>query len=112
MVTIKIETANGVYEIRKPAGRLGAKHMALLTKTTTAAPSGLQPGEPIPPEVIESMSGELAEVFEHWATELLPNLIVSGPFIYEEMPGEDQYAIFLAMVDQMKVSSQIFRVIE
>lgn len=108
--TVRIETSNGIYTIKKPTGRLGAKHFALLTKSIPAGRDEqgnvmLSPGD----------QERFGQVFEEWCAYLLPHLVVAGPFKYEDMPGEDQYAIFLAMFEIMNMgdeSGEIFRVLE
>jgi hypothetical protein len=49
-------------------------------------------------------------VFEEWADKILPSLVVSGPFTYDEMPGEDQLAIFLALTQETQVAEDFFQV--
>ncbi len=104
--TLMIETGNGVYEIRKPVGPIGAKHIALLSQVVVAGPE-----EEPTPEMVREVAPQLAQVFETWAQEVLPQLIVQGPYTYEEMPAEDQYAVFLALVSDLKVSKNYFRVV-
>jgi hypothetical protein len=118
--TIKIQTGTGVYELKKPGGRLGAKNMVLLSKMATA--EGIQK---IPedanedPQLIAKIKAQnakvatekMAEVFEEWAPLMIPQVVVSGPFTYDDMPGEDQLAIFMALSQETKIAEDFFRVL-
>ena len=108
LTRFKIETQNGIYEITKPVERLGAKHFAIMT---SAAPTTkTAPGE----DVIMS-AGDMERInaaFEKWASDILPHIIVSGPFEYKEMPGEDQYAIFMAVMSVSAPEGELFRIVD
>ena len=108
LTRFKIETTNGTYEINKPVERLGAKHFAIMT---SAAPTTkTAPGE----DTILS-AGDMERInaaFEKWASEVLPHVIVSGPFEYKEMPGEDQYAIFMAVMSVSVPEGELFRIVD
>lgn len=109
---MKIETQSGIYEIRKPVGRIGAKHIALLTR---ASKPGIEPGtkpEDIPPELLKEFGKDMSDVFELWSESILPKLLVTGPFSYEEMPGEDQYAVFIALASELQVGDDLFRIVQ
>jgi hypothetical protein len=120
MNTLKIKTGNGIYEIRKPGGRLGAKNMVILSKLAGA----VSPSKPLDPEVEDPAVIAMAKaqasakqmdlfgiVFEEWAEKILPALVVSGPFTYDEMPGEDQLAVFLALTQETQVADDFFQVV-
>lgn len=115
---LKIKTGNGIYEVRKPVGRLGAKSMVILSKLAGSAPAKITNEEGEDPVVIERMKQIANErqmalfgvVFEEWADKILPSLVVSGPFTYDEMPGEDQLAIFLALTQETQVAEDFFQV--
>jgi len=104
----KIEVPGGIYTVRKPIGRIGAKHFAIITRM---APSRAmdEDGPMMSPADIDRMGS----TFEIWATEVLPHLIVDGPYKYEEMPGEDQFGLFMAIMEEMGGEGKpLFRVVE
>lgn len=101
----QIETNNGIYKVRNPVGRIGAIHFGIITKST---PTDGGDSEQLSPGAMN----KLTEGFEEWSVKVLPHIIVEGPFKYEEMPGEDQYAIFLAMFSLIKVGKEFFRIVE
>lgn len=53
----------------------------------------------------------IAESFMSWAPVVLPGIIVEG-LPYDEMPGEDQYGIFMALFNKMNLDKEIFRFID
>lgn len=91
-----IETVNGIYVLKRPSSRVGAKHFSLLTKCvpTTKDESGNFIYSPADNE-------RMADVFDQWCAAVLPHIIISGPFTKDNIPGEDQYALFLAMFNLM-----------
>lgn len=103
-LTFKVKTPNGIYTIKKPTGRWGALHYAIMTKT---APSD---SEKLSEADIERMS----KAFEEWSIKVLPHLIVDGPHTYDDMPGEDQFAIFNAvlLVTSPSGSDELFQIVE
>lgn len=119
MNPIKIKTANGVYEIKRPVGKLGAKSMIVLSKLATAAGPTLKYAEDEDPAIVERIKMMQKEaqmeqfgiVFEEWAEKILPAIIVSGPFKYEDMPGEDQLAIFMAVTQESQLTGELFQVL-
>ncbi len=102
---IKIETANNIYVLKKPTGKLGALHFRLLTKAMPQ--SATKDGD----QTLVSPADQerLSEVFEQWIDQVLPNILISPT--YDEVPGEDQWFIFLAMFQTMNISSDLFRII-
>ena len=102
--TFKIETANDVYELRKPVGKIGALHFRLLTK---AMPKG---GGDEDSGVSPADQDRLQEVFEQWADQVLPTIICE-PHTYDDIPGEDQWILFLAMFQTMNISTDLFRIV-
>jgi len=127
LATIKVETANGVYVVKRPGGRIGAKSMMLLSKM--ASVEGMQRIPKLQedgtyegnedPELIKQMimsnnqhaTEKMAEVFEEWAPLILPTVIVTGPFVYDDMPGEDQLALFMALSQETKIGEDFFRIL-
>ena len=77
-------------------------------------------GDPIPkmikikvPKLSPGDLDRIAEAFKIWAPEILPKVLkkcystpdeVNGMAIYDEMPGEDQYGIFMALFNKMNIS--------
>lgn len=113
---VKIETANGVYHIRRPTERHGARHMAIITGAASLnaekLPEPKEGEEPVVPKMSERDQERLTEAFEKWATQVLPHIVSSGPYEYKDMPGEDQYAIFLAMMGETNMSEELFRIVD
>ncbi len=104
----QIEVAGGIYTIRKPIGRIGAKHFAIITKM---APSRNYIDEDDPAMSPADMD-RLGIVFELWATEILPHILIDGPYKYDEMPGEDQFGLFMAVMDEMGGDGKpLFRIV-
>lgn len=105
--TIKVETANGIYELKKPGGKLGGLHFRLLTK---AMPKNSLQEEGIDnPGMSPADQERLQEVFVDWTEQVLPNILISHD--YEDVPGEDQWVLYLASFQMMNVSGELFRII-
>jgi len=88
----KIQAPNGKYTIKTPRGRIGATHFAMMMKaipTTTPADDD---------ELSSFDNQKMMEVFEVWSDKVLKNIYVDGDYKYNEMPGEDMFAIFVALV--------------
>jgi len=100
----KLEIAGHIYTIRKPVGPLGGKHISLMVKALpkTRDERG---------QLIASPADQFNfdEAFAQWCQQILPHIIVDGPFTYDTMPGEDQYAIFNAMFMVMNLQGELFR---
>lgn len=121
MTIVKIQVGPTLYVLRKPVGRIGAKHFAILTNSAptisqadielinAAKASGKTYDVPMSPVDKERMS----EAFTRWAAEVLPNILIPDQNIYkyDEIPGEDQYALFAAMLQQMNIGDDLFRII-
>lgn len=106
---MKIKTKNGIYEVMKPIGRIGARHFNILT-------SYIPKVDTDDGKIDAVVQEKLGFAFEKWAIEVLPHILIKTPFgtKYDEMPGEDQYAIFLAIVESMggNEDGEFFQVIE
>lgn len=105
----KVEVSTGVYTIRKPIGRIGAKHFAILSRMVPARDmDGDDPYVMSPADM-----DRLGSTFEMWAAEVLPHIIVDGPCKYDEMPGEDQFGLFMAVMEDMGGDGKkpLFRVV-
>ena len=101
--SIKVETASDVYELAKPRGKLGALHFRLLTK---AMPKSVddETGEVSPAD-----QERMQEVFNQWIDEVLPEILTSHD--YDDVPGEDQWVLFLASFNTMNVRKDLFRLV-
>jgi hypothetical protein len=118
MTTLNIKTANGIYEVRKPAGKLGARNMIILSKLANVQPIkvNVENEDPAFVEKVRQMNNAkqmeaFGNVFEEWSDKILPTIVVKGPFTYEEMPGEDQLAIFLALTQETQVTEEFFQIL-
>ena len=110
---LKIEV-NGkdIYTVAKPSGRIGALHMAILTKLASAGPTDPEMKvEDMRAEDIKEMNDAMSDIFLEWSEKVLPKIVIDGPFKYEDMPGEHQYAIFMALSSEVEMSGEPFRVI-
>lgn len=114
MIYLNIETISGVYKIRKPMGRMGALHFGIITKFMPANKKA--EGDPMSPAEQE----RIGQGFEEWSMKVLPNLLVSftpknAPeptnITVEDMTGEDQYSMFLAVCSTMEASENFFRIV-
>jgi len=63
---------------------------------------------PIP---TESLMEKLIESYTVWASEVLPHIIIDGPS-YDEMLGEDQFGIYMAVQSQMNTDDSFFRILD
>jgi hypothetical protein len=103
-----IETPNGVYKVRRPVGRVGVIHFTLVTKSipTTIDEEGNTIISPADQE-------RFTAAFSEWTEKVLPTIYVEGPVKVTEMPGEDQYALFLAMFSTVNLNRpDLFRFID
>lgn len=105
--TLKIKTANDTYEISKPTGKLGGLHFRLLTK---AMPKNQLQEEGVPAgNMSPADQDRLQEVFVDWIDQVLPKILTSHK--YEDVPGEDQWILYLASFKLMNVSGELFRIV-
>lgn len=114
MIYYNIETNNGIYKVRKPMGRIGALHFGIITKYMPA--NKKNENDPISPAEQE----RIGQGFEEWAAKVLPNILVSFTSkdgdekqinSTEEMDGQDQYGMFLAICSTMETSGEFFRIL-
>lgn len=115
-----IETASGKYEIKQPGGKLGTESIIMMAQLVTVDGLKKVPNEgEEDPVLIASivmdnekvLSKKFIEVFNEWAPKMLPSVVVSGPFTYENMPGTDQLAIFVALSQEANNGVELFRVV-
>lgn len=105
----KVETPSGVYTVKRPVGRVGIAHFTLVSKSipTTKDP---ETGKVI---ISPADQDRFEKAFVDWTEKVLPSIYISGPTSLEDMPGEDQYALFLAMFTTVNISgSDLFRFVE
>ena len=110
---MEVETGTGIYKIRKPTGRIGAVHIGIVSKMA----SGTQGEKDAEGNVIVSQADNerTQDVFIEWSVKVLPNIIIDGPHTYNDMPGIDQYVLFLATMEGMEgdtLGGELFRIIE
>lgn len=105
----EIETPNGIYTVKRPVGRAGVIHFTLVSKSI---PTTIDPETN---EVVISPADQdrFVDAFLEWSAKVLPEIYVSGPVAVKDMPGEDQYALFLAMFSTVNLGgSDLFRFID
>lgn len=110
---MKVETGTGIYNIRKPAGRIGAVHFGILSKMAPTSPGEKDAeGNAI---VSQADNERTQDAFIEWSVKVLPNIIIDGPHKYNDMPGSDQFALFAATMEGMEgdtLGGELFRIIE
>lgn len=115
IVQMKVEISSGLYTLKKPVGRLGAKQFAIITN---AAPSGVPEAKKGTKKdknfVMSDRDKEkMTQAFEEWSELILPGIFVDGPNKPEEMSGEDQFALFTAVMDQLTLGDDnLFRIVQ
>ena len=109
----KIEVNGEVYTVKKPVGRIGAIHFSLITKCTPKEYRNVKSLDEIDEDKIaEKVDYDtLMAVFTEWSEKVLPHLLMDGPYKYEEMPGEDQFALFVASLEGMNIGKDFFRIV-
>jgi hypothetical protein len=103
-------TPNGKYVVKRPTGRAGVIHFTLVTK---AIPTSTDENG----KVILSPADQerFTSAFDEWSQKVLPLIYIEGPdgIKVEEMPGEDQYALFLAMFSTVNLNHKdLFRFVD
>ena len=129
MLYIKIKVKSGIYRIRMPMGRTGAIHFAIITKylddgnqeVTLEDKAAMEEGKTIKKTMSPMQKAALSEAFIEWSGKVLPQILVgfTKPDATEEIAikiddvsGEDQFAIFAALLEQLEVDDEFFRVVE
>lgn len=115
---MKVEVGGEIIEVMKPIGRMGALHFSIMAK---AIPDkGAKSKEdiealkdvPMSPEERENMM----DAFVDWSTRVLPNIIIGGKDKFDQLTGEQQMGIFMAVMDSIDLGKnsggELFRVIE
>lgn len=111
--TIEFETDNGRYKLMIPKGRVGAVHMRIMTSYAPSSKPDKNGKYTPSPKDVEMM----AKMFEDWSANVLPKIVIDSPYgtDYNEIPGDDQYACFLVMLEQFgdkEGDKEFFRYIE
>lgn len=105
LIQYEIETKSGIYKVNKPLGIVGTKHFGIIGQYI---PTDIPDNGALSPAQKKSMF----EGFEIWAKVVLPKIWSSDNEVpVEEMTGEDQYAIFIALTSDLEVSEELFRII-
>jgi len=113
-----------------PMGRIGAIHFAILTKymdgnqteLTLEDKAKLESGEkPDAKPMTSEMKANISEAFIEWSGKVLPQILVGftpegAPeenlaIKIDDVTGEDQFAIFMALLEQLEVGDEFFRVV-
>lgn len=112
-IYVDIKTKSGVYRVKKPLGRIGAIHFGIITKHLSSGSKE----EEISPAQRES----IGDGFIEWTEKVLPKIIISytpndqpviDKYNPEDITGEDQFAIFSAMMSLIEVSEDYFQIIK
>jgi len=112
---IKVEISSGLYTLKKPVGRLGAKQFAILTNASpTHAPEVKKSSKKDKTYVMSDKDKEnMTHAFQEWSEFILPGIFVDGPDKPDEMSGEDQFALFTAVMDQLTLGDDnLFRIVQ
>ena len=127
---IKIQVKSGIYRVRVPTGRSGATHFSILTKyvdggnseLTLADKAALDAGERIDKKASPEMRASMAEAFLEWSGKVLPQILTGftpadsetedTSIKVEDISGEDQYALFMAVLEKLEIGDQFFRIVE
>lgn len=130
MIYIKIKVKSGIYKVRMPTGRAGALHFGILTKymddgqqeITLADKAAIEAGEPVAQKRMSpEMKTNMAEAFIEWSAKVLPQILIcftkegttdEVAIKVDDVSGQDQYAIFMAMLEQLDVDDEFFRIVE
>jgi hypothetical protein len=112
-IYVDVKTKAGIFRVRKPLGRIGAIHFGIITKYVSSSEDGT-----MSPAQKEAMG----EGYIEWAEKVLPKIFVAftpegqtepdAEFKAEDMTGEDQFALFSAMMSLIEVSEDYFQIIK
>lgn len=111
-IYVDIKTKSGIFRVKKPMGRIGAIHFGIITKHMAGGVEG--------EEMSPAQRTELGEGFMEWAEKVLPKILISFKpndaelienYKVDDISGEDQFAIFTAMMSLIEVSEDYFQII-
>jgi hypothetical protein len=101
---IEIETANATYKLKRPKGLLGAKHFRIMMRSAPTKESYNEDGSPSP-----RYMDQLNDCRLEWEEQVLPLLLVDTSI--DDVYGEDFFALFTAMSQEMKILPEVFRIL-
>jgi len=97
-LVVTVKTDNGEYQLWKPKGQIGVKHMGIMLKFARIANDAEKTGM----EIIED--DRIVDLYEEWCTKVLPHIILKSPFqSFDDIPYDDQFAIFTKMVTEFNM---------
>jgi hypothetical protein len=100
---VVFQSAYGVYTLKRPKGRIGAKHFRIMTR---AAPKSLdENGRPSPADQDRALECQM-----EWIEEVLPEILIS-PASIDEIPGEDFLVAWVVMSNEIKLLPDTFRIL-
>lgn len=127
MFTDTIETANGVYKVKRPAGRIGMIHFSLISKMESRSNEKDKNGNPVASPADEERA---EKAIIEWSEKVLKNILIANDsymydidkktgeqikvgITYDDIPGEDQFILFRAVSSKINVmdDEQPFRFI-
>jgi len=113
-IYVDIKTKSGIFRVQKPLGRIGAIHFGIITKYISG---GSEEGTMSP-----AQKESLGDGYIEWAEKVLPKIFTSfipngqtvpqADFKADQMTGEDQFAVFSALMSLIEVSEDYFQVIK
>jgi len=93
-LVITVNTSNGEYQLWKPKGQTGVKHMGILLRFSRIAKDATETGM----DLLDD--DRVLELYEEWCTKVLPNIILKSPFnSFDDIPFDDQFVIFIKMME-------------
>lgn len=107
----EIETKNGVYKVKMPTGQIGAINFGVISKSLPKSSETDKEGNIIMSPIDEE---RLYKGFEEWSNKVLKRIIdeKGSVYNYENMPGEDQWILFMAMISLIDVDGEeLFRIL-
>ena len=129
-IYVKVATKSGIFRVRNPKGRMGVLHFAIVTKymeggeeLTLDDKAAMEAGKTLPKKKMSPQArAMLAEALIEWTSKVLPNILVgftpegsteeNTTIKVDDLKGEDQAAIFYALLDGISISEDFFRVVE
>jgi hypothetical protein len=111
-IYVDIKTKSGVFRVKKPVGRIGAIHFGIITKYIQGGDSA---------EISPAQRAGLGDGFTEWSAKVFPQIftsfteegqaVASTEVHAEDVSGEDQFAIFSALMSLIEVSQDYFQII-
>lgn len=92
---LKIETPSGIYVLKKPRGKAGIKWLNIMLETSVLFEHDIRD---MPMEERKKIMSALGSYIEKFATEILPDLYISGPFTVDDIPADDMFEIFMTLM--------------